>query len=68
MSTRIRITKKYEGYQKGDILELRSAEAKQILKAGAGVVQTDIGSETITTKGKTDGRTQRLRTNNRRRR
>jgi hypothetical protein len=68
MSTRLRFTKDYNDYQKGQVVELRSAEAKQILKDKAATVQTDLGSESYQTKESSDGNTKNLRPNNRRRR
>jgi hypothetical protein len=68
MSTRLRFTKDYKGYKKGQILDLRSAEAKQIIKDKAATVQTDIGAESYQTKESSDGNTQRLRSNRSRRR
>lgn len=68
MSTRLRITKDYNGYKKGDIVELRSAEAKQLLKASVASVQTDIGTETLVTKDSSNGNSTVIRPHNRRRR
>jgi hypothetical protein len=50
MSTRLRFTKDYKGYKKGQIVDLRSAEAKQIIKDKAATVPTDIGAESYQTK------------------
>ena len=66
--TRVRFTKDYQSHKKGDIVDLRSAEAKQAIKAGVAVVQTDLGSGGYQTKDSSDGNTQKLRTNNSRRR
>lgn len=66
--TRLRFQKDYAGHKKGDIVELRAAEAKQILKAKAAVVQTDLSAGSYQTKESSDGNTQRLRSNNTRRR
>ncbi len=40
MSTRLRLLKNYNDYKKGDIIELRSAEAKQLIKNRVASVQT----------------------------
>ena len=48
MSTRIRITKDHENYKKGEIVTLRSREAKELIKANVATVQTDIGSSPVT--------------------
>lgn len=61
--TRLRFQKDYGSHKKGDIVELRSAEAKQAIKAKAAVVQTDINPNNHQTKDSSDGNTQRLRTN-----
>lgn len=68
MTTRLRLTKDYKDYKKGEVVELRSAEAKQIIKDHAATVQTDVGAESYQTKESSDGNTKNLRTNNRRRR
>lgn len=68
MSTRLRFTKDYNGHKKGDVVEFRSAEAKQIIKDKAAVVQSDLSAEGYQTKDSSDGNTQKLRSNNRRRR
>lgn len=68
MSTRIRLTKDYGSHKKGDVVELRSAEAKQAIKAKAAVVLTNIDPNNHQTKESSDGNTQRLRSNNRSRR
>ncbi len=66
--TRLRFQKDFGTYKKGDIVDLRSAEAKQALKANAAVVQTDINPNNHQTKDSSDGNTQKLRTHISRRR
>lgn len=66
--TRLRLTKDYNGHSKGDIVELRSAEAKQLLKANAATVQTDVGSESFVTKKASNGNSTAVRAHNTRRR
>ncbi len=68
MSTRLRLTKDYNGYKSGDVVELRSAEAKQFIKDKAAVVQTDLASQNFVTKEISHGNTTKLRSYNRRRR
>jgi hypothetical protein len=63
MTTRLRLTKDYKDYKKGEVVELRSAEAKQIIKDHAATVQTDLGAESYQTKESSDGNTKNLRTN-----
>ncbi len=50
MSTRLRLLKNYNDYKKGDIIELRSAEAKQLIKNRVASVQTDMSAENYQTK------------------
>jgi hypothetical protein len=65
---RIRFTKDYGSHKKGDIVELRSAEAKQAIKAKVASVQTDLSAESYQTKESSGGNSQNLRTNKSRRR
>lgn len=65
---RVRFTKDFKGYKKGDVAELRSAEAKQAIKDKAAVVQTDMSAQSYQTKESSDGNTKNLRANRSRRR
>lgn len=60
---RVRITKDYQGYRKGDVLIVKSGEAKQLLKKGVAIVTVDMVANDLTTKVvNKNGRTSRLRT------
>jgi hypothetical protein len=61
--TRVRFQKDYGSHKKGDIVELRSAEAKQAIKAKAAVVQTDLSAGSYQTKESSDGNPKDLRPN-----